>query len=193
MFVLLHKYLIDYSSIYLPGIGIMEFVNTPARFDVNHQQIYPSAQKLSFMAEVDAETNVQPQLMAFLAHKLDLPEEQASIMFHHFLDWAKNTIATKNILRWDNIGEFYKTENNHHVLFTPSSDLEQYLQPVSAKENGTRLHSNYPVLVGNDETTSIAIEDHLEGPITIKKSYWWIWAIAIATISGALIAFKYLS
>lgn len=189
MFALLHQYLVDYSSINLPGIGTMQFANVPACFD--HLQIYPSTQKLSFIATTDAETNEQPQLMTFLSKRLDLPEEQAHIMFHHFLDWAKTTIATKNILLWDNIGEFHKTENDK-VIFIQCSDLAQYLEPVNAKESRAPLPNN-AILVADDEANPVAMIEELEEPITIKRNAWWIWAIAIAVISGALIALKYLN
>jgi nucleoid DNA-binding protein len=187
MFSLLHQYLVNSSNVVLPGIGTLQFANSPAQ-TVNGRILSPK-QTLVLLAEKENDSEVG-KLMAFLSNKLDMPEMQAHTLFQQFLQTIKTTITEKKSMVWDGLG-FFRQDDNGNIRFVQNSELDEYLPPVEAKWINSHHSTKYDLLVGENETNNIAIEEGLEEAVNKKKSYWWVWAIVIAVVALAIIAYKY--
>ncbi|MES2774305.1 MAG: hypothetical protein V4722_08980 [Bacteroidota bacterium] len=188
MFALLHQYLIENSSLHLPGIGVLEFAEVSARLDVADIQIQSPKKVLRLNAE--GQKQDKHGLMGFLSRHLDISEEQSFKVFRQFSESVRSTLGTKRILYWDNLGAFQKDETGV-VQFVQTTDIDHYLPPVSA-ERMIRQRAEHTMTVGDTETTNTAMQEYYdEEPVEIKKDYWWVWAIAIFVVSSGLIWLKH--
>ncbi|MEO7313124.1 MAG: hypothetical protein ABIX01_22255 [Chitinophagaceae bacterium] len=191
MFALLHQYLIENSKLHLPGIGTLEFAELPGRLEVADKLLM--APKKILRLNNAMEPGNKHGLMGFLSRTLNISEEHAYSVFQQFMDSVRNTLGTKRILYWDNLGAFQKDETGT-IQFVQTSDIDQYTPPVSA-ERMIRQNAEHSMKVGETETTNTAMQEYYHGDETepAKKDYWWVWAIVIFACSSVLIWLKHFS
>ena len=189
MFELLHQYLIENSSLHLPGIGTMEFAEVSARLDVADKKLQASRRELRL--NTDGTASGKHSLMGFLSRLLQVSEEDAFNVFQQFAETVRSNLASKGILYWDNLGAFQKDESGA-LHFVQTSDLDEYLPPVAA-DRVIRQNAEHSMTVGDTETTNTAMQEYYDETVVIAKDYWWVWAIVIVVTSAILIWLKYFS
>ena len=185
--LLLHEYLVNHSSLHLPGIGNLQFAETTASLDIANKLLTPPLKTL----QLDASGKMQDKhiQLGYMIKKLGVSEEEAYNILRQYSSKLQSTIDVSGDAIFAGIGNFEKTSSG--IIFRQSSLLNQYLLPVSA-ERVVRADAQHVIQVGDTETTNTAMLEHYEnekagGP----KDYWWVWALIIAAVSAGLIAWKY--
>lgn len=187
MFALLHQYLINCSHVVLPGIGTLQFADAPAQTMSNGYILSPK------QTIVLVNNNLQgndPKLISFIGKQLDMSDNQADSLFILFLQSIKAKIAEHKTVLWENLGTFKKGKDGK-IRFIQDEAIENYLPRIDESLISNHNVSQYDLLVVENETNDIDVKGESESTKS-KKSYWWIWAIIIAIISGGIIAFKFL-
>lgn len=188
MFSILHHYLIEHPFLHLPGIGTMSFADVPAQLNIADKQLMPPQRSLR-LDVADDRKNGQ-RLMGFICKEMGVSEEEAHDRFRQFCEELRSGLASGKSMVWDDLGAFHKDENGV-VRFEQSSDLDRYLLPVTA-ERIIRQDAVHSMTVGDTETTNTAMQEYYEEKAPEAKDRWWIAAVIILLISGALIAYRYM-
>ncbi len=186
MFSLLHQYLINCSSVVLPGIGTLQFANAPAQMA---NGLILSPKQTLVLVSNDIREDEPKKLIVFLSKHLDMPETQAHTLFEHFLQTIKNTIAEKKAMVWGKLGTF-KQDDSGVIRFIQSNELDAYLPPVEATWINSHNASKYDLLIGESETNNVDVQEEW-GAAKHKKNYWWVWAIIIAVVALTVIVYKF--
>ena len=82
------------------------------------------------------------------------------------------------------IGNFV-VDGEGNISFNSVELPKEFMQPVVA-ERVIRLDAEHSILVGDKETTNIAMTEYLNEE-TPKKDRWWIWAIVLGAVAVSLI------
>lgn len=178
--------MINHSSVSLPGIGTLQFVDIAA-FTLADGHIMPPKREIKLLNN-DVES-ISPMLIGFLSKQLDVTETQSKILFSQFLQSVKNILAEKQVLQWENVGQF-KRDNVGGIQFSQVAALDIYLKPIKAERINQHNNDRYELLVGDNETTNVAIQEELDSA-NIKKNSWWIWAIIVAVLAATIIAIRF--
>ena len=177
---LIASYLFQNKSCPLPGLGNLSVTTSGARPDFSNNVIGAPNSSIQFeAAEADAGS-----LLNWIAGKTNADQQAAGSALQNFCDGLKNAAALSDGANLDGIGNF-AVDSNGDIKFVPIELPQHFAQPVPA-ERVVRLHAEHDMLVGDKQTTNIAMTEYLneESP---KKDRWWIWAIVLGAISISLI------
>ncbi len=176
MYKTLYQYLLQYKNLSLPSIGTFSMQRNPSVVDFPNRLIHPPCYNIVFGAE-----SVRPVGVFFqrLAAMLNISEREAIIEFNNFSFDVKDKIDRGSKISWNGVGVLNKSLEGV-VQFVPSIPIVSE-QPIAA-DKVIRQVAEHTVRVGEQEKTSQEMTAYLNQPDTIK-SYWWIWAAAIALLS----------
>ena len=173
---LIASYLFQNKSCPLPGLGNLSVTTTGAQGDFSNNIIIPPFSSIQF---TPGETDTA-SLLTWLANKTNTDKQQASSALDNFCGQLKNNPGSN----LDGVGNFV-IDSNGEMSFVPFELSPAFAQPVTA-ERVIRLDAKHEILVGDKQTTNIAMTEYLneESP---KKDRWWIWAIVLGAIALSLI------
>ncbi len=185
MYSELYRYLITHNQLILPGIGVLSLNRKPAESDIVHRQILPSSYSVSL-----EETNEQPttNFYKWLSSAFSISDKDAIIRFNDFVFGLKKQLNEGAIINWDKIGIL-----KNGLSGTINFKAEEYTTdetPVNA-EKVIRENAEHKILVGEEEKSSLEMEQILN-PSIPKKSYWWIAPLILIVLSLVFIVW-YLS
>lgn len=188
MFYLLYQYLIENTSLCLPGIGTLELVEIPAQLDIAEKKIV-APQRIVQLSAGGTNPDNKHSVMRFICRRLHINEEQAWNLFQDFSNSIQSNLAIDGIAHWENLGCFQKDESRN-IQFVQTVPWSEYLSPVFA-ERVIRHDVEHNMTVGNRETTNIAMQQYYNETETLPKDYWWVWAIIIFISSVIAVFIKY--
>ena len=173
---LIASYLFQNKTCPLPGLGNLSVTTTGAQSDFSNNVIIPPVSSIQF---TPGETDTA-SLLTWLANKTNSDKQEASSALDNFCDQLKNNSGSN----LDGVGNFV-VNSNGEINFVPIELPGAFTQPVTA-ERVIRLDAQHEMLVGDKQTTNIAMTEYLneESP---KKDRWWIWAIVLGAVSLSLI------
>jgi len=180
MYEALHRYLIKYKRLDLPGIGAIALQLHPAETKfVNHSFLPPE-----YFFEFERSEDVPPEkLFSWLAANLDITEQEAVIRFNEFIFDLNRQLREGKQIHWQGIGSLQK-EFSGEIKFNPQHNEFEWYHEVIA-EKVTRNNAEHTMLVGEREKTSTEMRELLytgEKERTNKKektNHWWVWPLAI--------------
>jgi len=180
MFDILYRYLIRNRQISLSGIGTLSVQVRPSISEFVDRTFLPPV--YSFVFEPGKETSSR-KLFSWLAAAFNITERQAVIRFNDFLFDLKRELEAGNEITWQGVGSLRKGLTGEISLDAVKKDLI-FQQPVIAAKV-MRENAEHIVLVGEREKTSTEMTEILlaPSPIEEKRSYWWVWPLAIIIIS----------
>ena len=173
---LIASYLFQNKTCPLPELGSLSVTTTGARVDFSNNVIIPPVSSIQF---TPGETDTAP-LLTWLANKMNTDKKEASSALNSFCGQLKNNPRTN----LEGVGNFV-VDSNGEINFVPIELPGAFAQPVTA-ERVIRLDAKHEMLVGDKQTTNIAMTEYLneESP---KKDRWWIWATVLGAIALSLI------
>lgn len=176
MYSELYRYLITHNKLILPGIGVLSLIRKPAEGDFVHRQILPSSYSVSL-----EETNEQPatNFYKWLSGAFSISDNDAIIRFNDFVFGLKKQLNEGAIINWDKIG-ILKNGLSGTINFK-TGECATDETPVAA-EKVIRENAEHKILVGEEEKTSVEMEQILN-PSVPKKSYWWITPLILIVLS----------
>ena len=181
----LYEFLLLNRRLSLPGIGTIFLCQNPAQLDfTNKQFIAPS---FYFIIE---SKNDKPskKLFDWLSSSLNITEWDAIKSVNDFSFDLKKKLSENGEVNWENVGIF-RRNNNGDLKLDQQNVLLQNQQPVTA-EKVIRVKSGHTVLVGEQEKTSVEMEEYFaETPA--KKNYTWLIAAILVVLAVIFIGWYF--
>lgn len=178
----LYKYLIQHQQLPIPGLGTIYVEKVPARTDFRNQQILPPFIKFRFDPYFDAPDQ---GLFRYIAEKHAIEDFEA-IRWYNEWALALRTEIKGNLKAFLNrVGTLVQDVSGEIILESVDAMYAGAI-PVTA-ERVIRQNQQHTVKVGEAHFSSAQLEEHLHDlEAAPSKDKWWIYAIIIAGISGAL-------
>ena len=186
MFQILYKYLILNKQVSIPGVGLFQVVQVPARLDFTKQVIHSPVPTIKF---TNTSSSADKSFFEFVAHELNIQEFDTIRKFHDFSHKLKNDVNTHKSIELPGIGLLTKNTLGE-LSFEPAALLNEYFpDTLAGTELTEEIHHPLPT---DEELTSTFGSDINDDEIhVVKKERWWIAAIILAVIGIASIAYYY--
>jgi hypothetical protein len=186
MYEVLNRYLFQYKSISVPGLGSLVAETIPAVSDFANKQLLPVQFKFRFDKYFDVPDK---SFFTYLSHKRGIPDFEAIRWYNEFAAGLCNKIKSEEEAVWQGIGVF-KKDFGGEVVFEPyPSPYELY--PVVKAERIIHADARHSILVGDKEKTNYEMTELLSDAIYVEKESWWIYALILAAI-GLIVLFFHL-
>lgn len=192
MLQLLYKYLILNKKVSVPGLGYFYVHRQPASLDFSNKQFVAPSFRIAFR---EGEGTVDKVFYQFLASEQQIAEPAAIQNFDGFAIKMNKKLNTSGALQLPGLGQLTKDDTGRlHFDSVPSLtsfynnvSTDRITDEVSAGDEQPILAvANEPVITG--ETHELETEPAYT---SAKRDYWWVYALIIASISVAAIAYYY--
>ncbi|MGE5521562.1 MAG: hypothetical protein ACM3VS_16675 [Candidatus Dadabacteria bacterium] len=182
MLNLLTQYLLQFRKVFIPHVGAVEIVQTPAKVDVVDKLIYPP----QFFTEIKQKGTLTDHQLQFLASSNDKNIEDVKEELETLGRELQEKID-RDSFNWEGIGTF--TSNTTSIPLTIHS-----LQPLAA-EKVQRTNVQHQVLVGDqhvlvhqEQPANTTEEEVIEEK---KSTRLWIAGVLLAIAVLVIIYFLY--
>jgi hypothetical protein len=184
MYAELYQYLLQHKKLPVPGIGTFLLNRQPAVSDFPNRQIHAPSYSISLSSDV---LPVSTQLYSWLGAVAGTTSRDAVVRFNDFSFDLKNKINDGDEIDWTGVGTLSKglAGDVKFIPHTPSVIEE----PVTA-EKVIREKAEHMVRVGEEQKTSEEMTALLTKEES-SKSYWWVWAAAIALLALLFIGWHF--
>lgn len=154
----------------------MQIVPVSAELDFSNRLLY--APSYDFLFSTDATDDIS--FLNWVAKESKVSLEVAIQQRNMFVDFFNQSLATKKEFTWFNWGVF-SLSNSEKLRFVPESSNKTLLTAVLA-ERIIRKGAEHSVRVGEDERTSVEMEEFLHGDVKKKKPLWLLNALLLLSI-----------
>jgi nucleoid DNA-binding protein len=185
MHSLITSYLIQAGKCSLPGIGFFKIKHNPAQFDVANKQMHPSVEEIIFNEQAIV---LSPGLVSYLVHKKNISADEAENLLNKFCSEWKNKIEAGEKLYFEGIGSLQK--NDVGIISLTKERLPEYLKSIPA-ERVFHENAEHPVLVGDKETTSSAMNEYYKEDVPAVKRGWLTGAIILGVITLLILLYSF--
>ena len=184
METLIEHYLLRYNYCPLPSVGSLELMETPASIRLGENIITAPSPKISFVAK----ERTAEDFISYIASKKGIEHTQASEILIDYCNGINN-LDQRQEKRIYHTGTFF-IDNDGSLSFKQFVLPEEFLPSVSMHRV---IHPNsvHQIRVGDKEHTSEFMSDYFKSISKIKRSTWWIWAIALAAVAIAACIYYY--
>jgi len=173
----LYEFLLLNRSLSLPGIGTISLCQNSAQLDfTNKQFIAPSF----YFAIESRNDKPSKKLFDWLSSSLGITEWDAISSVNDFSFDLKKKLSENGETNWKNVGVF-RRDNNGDLKLDEQNILLPSEQPVKA-EKVIRVKAEHTVLVGEQEKTSVQMEEYF-AESRAKRNYAWLIAAIITVIA----------
>ncbi|MCU0396444.1 MAG: hypothetical protein MUF29_11095 [Chitinophagaceae bacterium] len=182
---LLQSYLVEFGHLSLAGMGRLETVLVPARYNVAEHRLDPPSGRVNWQPLTGEETDSLQHLTGFLARALQVTEEEAFDQYRAHCAQMQQKIRNAGELVWPPFGRFLLSANE---LQFEQADSQPAFAPLSAERI---IHEGvaHQLRVGDNETTTTEMEAFLNNTEE-EKERWWLLPLLIALAAIALICWK---
>ena len=181
----LYEFLVLNKKLSLPGIGTISLCQNPAQLDFTNRQF--TAPSFYFTIE---SRNDKPskKLFDWLSFSLGITEWDAIKSVNDFSFDLKKILSEKGEVNWENVG-MIRRDNNGDLKLDQQNLLLQSEQPVTA-EKVIRVKAEHSVLVGEQEKTSLEMEEYFSGS-PARKNYTWLIAVILTALAVMFIGWYF--
>src|ERR1035437_7606639 len=183
MHSLITSYLLQSRECVLPGIGILQIKNIPAKTDSAKSLLLPPAEEIIFRKEAYSKS---PGLVKYIADKKHIEQSEAEDILNNFCSEWKEKINAGGKLNFETVGSIQK--NADGIIFFHRENSFIFLQPISVNEPYKRAEE--PVSIDEEQDVSEVFEDE-EEDVVVEKSYWALWAIILTVLAFAAIFYHF--
>lgn len=173
----LYEFLILNKRLSLPGIGTIVLFQNTALHDYADRLFIPP----SYIFRIDSKAD-QPskKLFDWLSAAKGISEWDAIRSVNDFSFELKKKLTEEGEVSWDKIGVFSRNDHGEIALDSPVISLPGEKAVVAEKV--IRLKAEHSVLVGEQERSSIQMEEYFT-QTPPKKNYAWVVAIILTVLS----------
>lgn len=179
---LLGDYLFQNKVCALPQIGTLRIKNMSATSIFGERKISAPVKVIEFSDEIHNTEDLE----AYLALHKNITREDAAQQLKKMVEDIQ-ALPLGQRLEIPNIGKFYKDENEKIGFI--ALEAPAYFLPQATAERVVHPNDSHTMLVGETETNTAAMADYFSEDEPMKKSKWWIFAIASLAVSAAAIGF----
>jgi len=181
----LYEFLLLNKKLSLPGIGTISLCHVPAQHDFpNKQFVAPT----SFFSIDPRNDKPSKKLFDWLSSSLNITEWEAIKSVNDFSFDLKKKLSEKGEVNWENVGMIRRNDNGDLKL-DQQNLLLQSEQPVAA-EKVIRVKAEHSVLVGEQEKTSVEMEEYFSGS-PARKNYTWLIAVILTALAVMFIGWYF--
>lgn len=182
MIELLKQYLLQQSSISIPGLGTVYIERTPAQSDYVNRQLLPPGYHYRFDKYFDTP---EKGFFCFLANAKKIEEIEAIRMFN---EWARNfrdrITNGGSEISLEGIGSLKRNENGE-VVFEPAGKPAAHI-PIVAGERVIRINARHSMLVGDKETSNVEMSGYYSDAANRGKTLWWLYLLVAIIVLAAI-------
>ena len=181
----LYEFLLLNKKLSLPGIGTISLCQHPAQLDFTNKQVAAP----SFYFAIDPR-NDKPskKLFDWLSSSLGISEWDAIKSVNDFSFDLKSKLSESGKVNWDKLGVI-RRDTNGDLKLDQRNVLVASQQPVTA-EKVIRVKAEHTVLVGEQEKTSVQMEEYFaEHPV--KRNYSWLVVVILIVLAGMFIGWYF--
>jgi hypothetical protein len=181
---LIRTYLLQKSSVSIPGLGTIYVERSPAHSDFINRQVLPPSYHFRFDKYFDAPGK---DFFTFLAARKNIEDYEAIKLYNEWAHSLRNDLSTDQSSSLEGIGVLKRGESGD-VIFEaePLPDLLNI--PVPA-ERIIRTNAKHTMLVGDKEVSNVEMTEYLHDEVHKEKTSWWIYALIIAAVALTAIMF----
>lgn len=185
MLELISAYLIQTNKCALPSIGMFRIEHTSADLDVANRRMLPPVEEIYFTEKEEIDTK---DLINFIVMKRAISYNEAERILSDFCKHSVDLLRAGEKVTFQSFGSLLKDEDNK-LVFTPEQ-LSFPLQPVAANAV-LHPHTDHDLLVGDRETTSIAMTEYLTDRNDNIRSNWMIWVLLLGLLATCALIYFY--
>ena len=124
--------------------------------------------------------------LEFISAQKNIGSAEASALLKRYCSMLQNMDAY-NEAKLPNAGKFYVNGDGNLVFKT--MDFPKAILPEVSVHRVIHPAASHSMVVGDKQTTNTEMAAYYSDSETVSKDKWWIWAVAIAIISAAIIFF----
>lgn len=177
---LIASYLFHNNTCPLPGMGFLSIIHVPAIVNFSEKKIMAPQPFIQFTEEEINENSFLQYIAAITHHSIS----ESQNILNTFCENLKNEIKLNTSAALQGIGNFYN-DGSGKLQFRQEELPTAFLPSVIA-ERVIHPDAKHSILVGDKETTNIAMTDYFNQE-PAKKHRWWIAAIVIVIAAIAVI------
>jgi len=181
----LYEFLLINKKLSLPGIGTISLCQNSAQLEFTNKQF--AAPSFYFTIESRNDTPSK-KLFDWLSYSLGVTEWDAIRSVNDFSFALKKKLSEYGEASWEKVGVI-RRDNNGNLKLDQQNILLQSEQPVAA-EKVIRVKAGHTVLVGEQEKTSVEMEEYFAGSAT-KKNYTWLIAVILTVLAVMFIGWYF--
>ena len=181
----LYEFLLLNKKISLPGIGTISLCHAPAQHDFPNKQFIAPA---SFFTIDPKNDKPSKKLFDWLSSSLNITEWEAIRSVNDFSFDFKKKLSEFGEVNWEKLGLF-RRNNNGDLKLDPQNILLQSEPPLTV-EKVIRVKAGHTVLVGEQEKTSVEMEEYFAGS-PAKKNYTWLIAVILTVLAVMFIGWYF--
>ena len=180
------SYLIQNKECHLPLLGNFTIRQVPALLDIANKKLVPSNDEIIFSENLNYTSD---GLQNYIAHLYNIPMYEAEEKINNWCIHTKIKLDSGEKIDFDSVGSLQK-DGAGNIFFQREKEINFY-EPVIA-ERVIHKNAEHSVLVGDKETTSVAMNEfYRDDVVTEKKSSWKIWAIILLSVSLLVLLFYF--
>ena len=174
---ILYEFLLLNRRLSLPGIGTISLCQNSAQLDFTNKQFIAPSFYFTIESRNDKPSK---KLFDWLASSLGITEWDAIKSANDFSFALKKKLSEDGEVNWENVGVF-RRDNNGDLKLDPQNISLTSEQPVRA-EKVIRIKAEHAVLVGEQEKTSVEMEEYFaDSPA--KKNYAWLITVILVMLA----------
>ncbi|HEV8272594.1 MAG TPA: hypothetical protein VGQ04_14885 [Chitinophagaceae bacterium] len=181
----LYEFLLLNKKLSLPGIGTISLCQNSATLDFTNKQFTSPSFYFTIESRNDKPSK---KLFDWLSSSFGITEWDAIKSVNDFSFDLKKKLSEKGEVNWENVG-MIRRNNNGDLKIETQTIILQSEQPVTA-EKVIRVKAEHTVLVGEQEKTSVEMQEYF-AESTKKKNYTWLIAAIIAVLAVIFIGWYF--
>ena len=179
MLALFYQYLIRHQKVVLPGLGTVMLDRQPAVSDFVEHDFLPPSYTFQW---IQASANPPGNFFVWMAHKLQIAEEDAVLRINNFISEVKREINAGKEIVWSGVGVIRRGLDSSIEL-----EPERKVLVFDKKVYGEKVvheDSSHIIMVGDKEKTSQEMSELLSHPFVkkIQKIQWMKVALIVAIL-----------
>lgn len=188
MFNILYKYFILNRRLYLPGIGVLTTLRQSASLDYGKKAFIPPSVSIDFKA---GEGGANEGFYNFLCGQQQVEKAEAVQLLQQFTQQLNERLTLEGRVDLPGLGTFIKKGGK--VQFEAALHVTD-LYPNISIDTSRRSRSNLEMVDADVDGRPMLASERVHAGAGIEpvgKSYWWVYAIVLAFLSIAAIAYYY--
>lgn len=182
---IISTFLVQNKQCTLPSIGTFKVERRSAELDVAARSMLPPVDEILFTEKEEGNNNL---LINYIISKRGITQDEAESLLNQFCADTADNLRKGQKIFFNSFGTLEINQENK-LTFTPSAS-SFLLQPISANAV-IHAHPDHELLVGNRETTSIAMTEYLNDRGIIKTTNWRMWALILGLLAVSILVYFY--
>ncbi len=187
MFQLLYKYLLINRQVGIPGIGLFQLEQIPARMDFASQVLHAPIPTIRFTQKT---VGADKDFFTYVTDQMNVQEWETIRRFHDFSYKLKTDLNAQSSAELPGMGRLMKNKLGE-ISFEPTRELQDYFPSHDIKS--VYREDAPPVEINEDSLSTHPVEETVVEEEPKTKDRWWIAALVLAVLAVGAIVYYYIT